>query len=169
MDGSQAGSREEGAIAFPLALRCSVEHPVTFRQDCWGRVFVSRDPLDLILASNAATSAQRALQAVRSALRSRSRASSSSRPVRLALPLLKCLRDTGAGLGQLLACYGSDIMIVHDGGTDVGELFAAATKGLGIAAEAHPVIDEEWQRQGERACRTGPGIVHKAKKPVTSQ
>jgi hypothetical protein len=52
---------------------------------------------------------------------------------------------------RLVDRYGSDIVIVHGGATGVDESFAMAAKGLGIAAEAHPVTDQEWQRLGKRA------------------
>ena len=52
---------------------------------------------------------------------------------------------------RLVAHYGSGIAIVHGGATGVDESFATACKGLGIAAEAHPVSDEDWQRLGKRA------------------
>ena len=52
---------------------------------------------------------------------------------------------------RLVDRYGSDIVIVHGGASGGDESFAMAAKGLGIAAEAHPVTDEELLRFGKRA------------------
>src|SRR4051794_36561686 len=54
-------------------------------------------------------------------------------------------------LHRLVRRYGPDIVIVHGAGTGVEESFATACAGLGIAQEAHPVSDREWQMRGERA------------------
>lgn len=49
---------------------------------------------------------------------------------------------------RLVARYGQYVAIAHGDGTGVEEAFATACRGLGISAEAHPVSDEEWRRQG---------------------
>lgn len=65
--------------------------------------------------------------------------------------LWSCHKLAAGVLQRLVARYGPDLVIVHGGGTGVEESFDAACKGLGIATEAHPVSDREWQMQGERA------------------
>ncbi len=52
---------------------------------------------------------------------------------------------------RLVKRHGLDIVIVHGGATGVDESFATACKGLGIAAEAHPVTDEDRKWLGKRA------------------
>jgi hypothetical protein len=62
-----------------------------------------------------------------------------------------CPQLASAIVKRLVERYGPEIVIVHGDGTGVEEAFANACHGHGITAEAHPVSDQGWQRQGDRA------------------
>jgi hypothetical protein len=73
-----------------------------------------------------------------------------------------CHKLAAGIIRRLVGRYGKDIIIVHGGATGVDESFALAAKGLGVAAEAHPVTDEEWERLGTRAGPIRNGEMVKA-------